>query len=73
MFQERYECALLAVLLFVALCFAFSTEVLLQVLERIFVMALLCHFRVILVALSVLFVAIWVLALPLLFTFVKDN
>jgi hypothetical protein len=35
----------LAVLLFVvvALCFAISTEVLLKVLERIFVMALLCH------------------------------
>jgi hypothetical protein len=35
----------LAVLLFVvvALCFAITTEDLLKVLERIFVMALLCH------------------------------
>jgi hypothetical protein len=54
----------------VALCFAITDAVLLLVLERIFLMVLWCYSND-LVALGFRCFAIWALALPLLFRFVK--
>jgi hypothetical protein len=53
--------------------FAIPTVVLLKVLETFFVVVLLCHSSDTLVALSFRCFAIWDLALPLLFSFVRTT